>query len=98
VLACPCVCSNKVKSGDSNRENQDDKFGCGTQILRIVGAPGTGKTTALTFLWRYVHDHLDELLAKLPGCDKLKISHLRERIQNSLRLDRFLCFTFSNAG
>lgn len=87
-----------MKSGDSIRENPDDKFGCGTQILRIVGAPGTGKTTALTFLWRYIYDHLDELLAKLPGCDQLKIGHLCERIRNSLQLDLFLCFPFSNAG
>lgn len=87
-----------MKSGDSNRENQDDKFSCGTQILRILGAPGTGKTTALTFLWRYIYDHLDELLVQLPKCDVIKISHLRERIENSLRLDLFLCFTFSNAG
>lgn len=88
------VCSERTKF----QENEDDKFSHGAQLLRVVGGPGTGKTTALTQLWRYIFDHLDELVDKLSACDDVTLTHLVERVRSSLRPDNCLVFTFSNAG
>lgn len=83
--------------GSKISEDQDIKFECGTQFLRMVGAPGTGKSTALKNLWRYIFENLDSLATKL-SIRQNALLHMRERISSSLQPDCFLSFTFTNAG
>ena len=96
-------CSMKVESGERVNENQDDKFACGTQVLRIVGAPGTGKSTVLANLWSYVFEHIVDLAGEL--CKRYNVERdypplvqIQERIQRSLDPGSFLSFTFTNEG
>jgi broad-specificity NMP kinase len=65
----------------------------------MVGAPGTGKTTALSELWRYIHDHLDELVTELPvDSSDQGLQQMIERIRHSLVPEKQLTFTFDLTG
>lgn len=69
----------------------------------MIGAPGTGKTTSLLHLGRYIFDNLDKLMAKLAAQlgtsrDIPPLRNMRERIKKSLDPDCYLSFTFSNHG
>ena len=86
------MCSLKV-------EDRDNKFDWGTHFIRLVSAPGTGKTTALRNIWGYVHENFQELVALLPiQPDDSSLVQLHERVKNCLSPNCFLSFTFSNEG
>lgn len=97
-----CVCSLEVQPLSEFEGYQDDRFRdftCGTQFIRQVSAPGTGKSTALRNLWGYVHDNFDGLVASLPvERNDSRVLQLRERVMRCLDDDHFLSFTFSNKG
>ena len=93
--------SSKAEEGGG--DNEDDKFANGTHFLRIVGAPGTGKSTTLKNIWGYVYQNVEALCTNIcrlcnVACDCPPLVQIKERIKSSLAPERLLSFTFTNAG
>ncbi len=89
--------SDRVTKVGVAEEDQDQEFDMGVQFLRLVGAPGTGKSTALQELFRYICQHFDRLSELLP-LPPAAVAVLRQRVKSCFSCERFLSFTFSNAG